>query len=77
MKLIDVGFGNLVSRDRIIAVVATDSLPVRRMVQDAKDSGRAIDVTCGKKTLSVVITDSDHLVLSAEDAETLKLKIDG
>ena len=77
MKLIDVGFGNLVSRDRIIAVVTTDSLPVRRMVQDAKDSGRVIDVTCGKKTLSVVITDSDHLVLSAEDAETLRQKIEG
>ena len=71
MKLFEVGFGNYVSNDRVVAIVSTDSLPIRRMIQDAKDSGRAIDTTCGKKTLSVVITDSDHLVLSPEEAAEL------
>ncbi|HBL84014.1 MAG: hypothetical protein A2Y17_05750 [Clostridiales bacterium GWF2_38_85] len=75
MKLIDVGFGNSVSADRIVAIVTTDSLPIRRMIQDAKDTGRAIDVTCGKKTLAVLITDSDHLILSADDVESIKSKL--
>lgn len=75
MKLIDVGFGNSVASERIIAVVTTDSLPIRRMVQDAKDNGRAIDVTCGKKTLAVIITDSDHVILSADEVTIIKSRI--
>ena len=65
MKLIDAGFGNYVNRDRIISVVSPDSLPIRRLVQDAKNAGRLIDVSCGKKTKSVLITDSDHIICSA------------
>lgn len=71
MKLIDAGFGNFVNCDRIVSVVSPDSLPVRRLVQDAKNAGRMIDVSCGKKTKSVLITDSDHVICSAEEPETI------
>lgn len=71
MKLIDAGFGNYVNCDRVISVVSPDSLPVRRLVQDAKNAGRMIDVSCGKKTKSVLITDSDHVICSAEEPETI------
>ena len=64
MKLINVGFGNLINCQRIIAVVAPDSAPVRRIMQNAKDNGKLIDVTQGRKTLSVIFTDSEHVVLS-------------
>ncbi len=64
MKLINVGFGNLINCDRIIAVVAPDSAPVRRIIQNAKDSGKLIDVSQGRKTLSVIFTDSEHVILS-------------
>ena len=64
MKLINVGFGNLVNAQRIIAVVAPDSAPVKRIIQNAKDSGRLIDVTQGRKTMSVIFTDSEHVILS-------------
>lgn len=71
MKLIDAGFGNYVNCDRLISVVSPDSLPVRRLIQDAKNAGRLIDVSCGKKTKSVLITDSDHIICSAEEPEII------
>lgn len=71
MKMIDAGFGNYISCERIISVVSPDSLPVRRLVQDAKNAGRMVDVSCGKKTKAVIITDSDHIICSAEEPETL------
>ncbi len=71
MKLIDAGFGNYINCDRLISVVSPDSLPVRRLVQDAKNAGRLIDVSCGKKTKSVIITDSDHIICSAEEPEAI------
>lgn len=64
MKLINIGFGNLVNADRVVAVVVPDSAPVKRIIQNAKDAGRLIDVTQGRKTLSVVFTDSEHVILS-------------
>lgn len=72
MKLIDVGGGSFVSAGRIVAVLSPESLPVRRMVQDAKNSGRVIDVSCGKKTKSVIVTDSEHTVLSADEPELIR-----
>ncbi len=72
MKLIDVGGGSFVSAGRIVAVLSPDSLPVRRIVQDAKNLGRVIDVSCGKKTKAVIVTDSEHTVLSAERPETIQ-----
>ncbi|MBO4452527.1 MAG: DUF370 domain-containing protein [Clostridia bacterium] len=75
MILLDVGSGNFVNAERIIAVVSPDSLPVRRLVQDAKNAGRAIDVTTGKKTKSVIVTDSDHVICSALEASELNAKL--
>ena len=76
MKFINVGFGNMVSADRVVALASPDSAPIKRLVQDAKDSGRAIDVTCGRRTRSVIVTDSDHVILSAIQTETISNRLD-
>ena len=76
MKFINVGFGNMVAADRVIALASPDSAPVKRLVQDAKDDGRAIDVTCGRRTRSVIITDSEHVILSAIQTETISNRLD-
>ena len=76
MKLINIGFGNTVSADKIIAIVSPDSAPIKRMIQDAKDNGSAIDATFGRKTRAVIIMNSNHLVLSAVQAETIAGRID-
>ena len=76
MKFINVGFGNMVAADRVVALASPDSAPVKRLVQDAKDDGRAIDVTCGRRTRSVIITDSEHVILSAIQAETIANRLD-
>ena len=73
--LVNVGFGNMVNKDRIIAVVSPETAPIKRLVQDSKDGGRAIDVTCGRRTRSVIITDSDHVILSAIQCETISNRI--
>ena len=75
MKFINVGFGNMVASERVVAVVSPDSAPIKRLIQDAKDSGRAIDVTCGKPTRAVIITDSEHVVLSALKSETISNRL--
>ena len=75
--LINVGFGNGVNRERIVAVVSPESAPIKRLLQDAKDSGRAIDVTCGRRTRSVIIADSDHVILSAVQCETISNRLNG
>ena len=71
MKFINIGFGNMVSAGRIVAIASPDSAPIQRLVQDAKDESRVIDVSCGRRTRSVIITDSDHVILSAIQAETI------
>ena len=71
MQLVNIGFGSLISVDRLIAVVSPDSAPVKRLVQEARDRGMLIDATFGRKTASVFIMDSDHVVLSALAAERL------
>lgn len=71
MNFINIGFGNMVSVDKIIAVVNPDSAPIKRIISDAKESNMIIDSTCGRKTRSVIITNSDHVVLSALQPETL------
>ena len=69
MNLINIGFGNFVSAQRVIAIVSPDSAPIKRIIQDARDAGNLIDATYGRKTRAVVITDSDHVVLSAVQPE--------
>ena len=76
MQLVNIGFGNIVSANRIIAIVSPESAPIKRMVQEAKDRGTAIDATYGRRTRAVVITDSDHLILSALQPETVGGRID-
>ena len=71
MKLINIGFGNLISAQRLIAMVSPDSAPVKRLVQESRDRGMLIDATYGRKTASVLIMDSDHVVLSALAPERL------
>ena len=71
MKLINIGFGNLVSGDRLIAIVSPESAPIKRIVQEARERGMLVDATYGRRTRSVIITDSDHIILSALQAETL------
>ncbi len=71
MQFINIGFGNLVSAQRLVAVVSPDSAPVKRLVQESRDRGMLIDATYGRKTASVLIMDSDHVVLSALAAERL------
>lgn len=71
MRLVNIGFGNAVNAEKIVAVVSPEAAPVKRIVQTAKDSGMAIDATCGRKTRSVIICDSGHVVLCALQPETL------
>lgn len=71
MKLINIGFGNMVSANRLIAIVSPDSAPIKRIVSDAKDKGVLIDATYGRRTRAVLITDSDHVILSAIQPETV------
>ena len=71
MKLINIGFGNMVSAARLVAIVSPDSAPIKRMVQDARERGMLIDATYGRKSRAVLITDSDHIVLSAIQPETI------
>ncbi len=72
MKLINIGFGNLVSSDKLIAVVSPDSAPVKRIVQESKSNGLLIDATCGRKCKSVLITENNHVVLSAISCEAIQ-----
>ena len=71
MQLINIGFGNLISAGRLIAIVSPDSAPIKRLVQEARDRGMLIDATYGRKTATVMIMDSDHVVLSALSTEKL------
>ena len=77
MKLLNIGFNNMVSAERIIAVASPESAPIKRLVQDSRDFGRVIDCSCGRKTRSVIITDSDHVILSAIQSETLVGRLEG
>ena len=71
MKLINIGFGNMVNAGRLVAIVSPESAPIKRIVQDARDSGRLIDATYGRRTRAGLITDSDHVILSAVQPETV------
>ena len=76
MQLINIGFGNMVSAERMISIVSPESAPIKRIVQEAKDSKMAIDATYGRRTRSVIIMDSGHIILSAVQPETVGGRID-
>ena len=76
MRFINVGFGNMVAAERITILASPDSAPMKRLVQDAKDDGRAIDVTCGRRTRAIIITDSEHVFLSALQPDTIANRLE-
>lgn len=71
MKLVNIGFGNMVSAARIVAIVSPESAPIKRIIQDAKERGMLIDATHGRRTRAVIITDSDHIILTYLQCETV------
>lgn len=75
MKLINIGFGNMVSANRMIAIVSPESAPIKRIIQDAKERGTLIDATHGRRTRAVIITDSDHIILTYLQSETVANRI--
>lgn len=75
MKLINIGFGNMVSANRLTAIVSPDSAPIKRIIQDARDRGMLIDATYGRRTRAVIMMDSDHVVLSAIQPETIANRV--
>ncbi len=79
MKLINIGFGNMVSTNRMVAIVIPESAPIKRIIQDAREKGSLIDATYGRHTRAVIITDSNHVILSAIQPETIanRLSDDG
>lgn len=77
MRFINIGFGNMVSDVRVVSIATPDSSPIKRLIQDARDSGRVIDVSCGRRTRSVIITDSEHVILSAIQTETIARRLNG
>ena len=76
MRLVNIGFGNLVSANRMIAIVSPESAPIKRIIQDAKERGTLIDATHGRRTRAVIITDSEHIILTYLQAETLVSRIE-
>lgn len=76
INLINIGFGNIVAGNRVIAVVSPESAPIKRIVQEARDSGMLIDATYGRRTRAVIITDSDHVILSAIQPETVSGRLE-
>ena len=77
MRLINIGFGNLVSANRLISIVSPESAPIKRIIQDVREKGQLIDATYGRRTRAVVIMDSGHVILSALQPETLSGRISG
>ena len=77
MKLINIGFGNIVAANRVVAIVSPESAPIKRMVQEARDKGVLIDATFGRRTRAVVVTDSEHIILSALQPETIANRFGG
>ena len=76
MKLINIGFGNMVSARKLVAIVSPESAPIKRIVADARERGSLIDATYGRRTRAVIITDSDHVILSAVQPETVANRLD-
>lgn len=76
MKLINIGFGNMVSATRLIAIVSPDSAPIKRIIQEARDRGMLVDATYGRRNRAVIITDSDHIILSAIQPETIANRLE-
>lgn len=77
MKLVNIGFGNMVASERIIAVISPESAPIKRIIREAEDDGSLINATYGRRTRAVIFTDSNHIILSALQPETISGRLDG
>ncbi len=77
MRLINIGFGNMVNAERVIAIVSPESAPIKRIIREAEDKGNLINATYGRRTRAVIVTDSDHIVLSALQTETVAARLGG
>lgn len=77
MRLINIGFGNMISSSRLVTIVSPESAPIKRIIQDARDRGRLIDATYGRRTRAVIVMDSDHVILSAIQPETIGARLSG
>ena len=77
MKLINIGFGSMVAASRLLSILAPDSAPIKRIIQEARDRGMLIDASYGRKTKAVLLMDTDHVILSAISPETIRLRWDG
>ena len=76
MQLVNIGFGNIIAANKVVAIVSPESAPIKRMIQEAKDAKTAIDATCGRRTRAVLIMDSGHIILSAVQPETVAGRVD-
>ena len=76
MQLVNIGFGNIIAANKIVAIVSPEAAPIKRMVQEAKDERKAIDATCGRRTRAVLVMDSGHIILSAVQPETVAGRVD-
>ena len=75
MKLINIGFGNMVAANRLVAIVSPESAPIKRIIQDAREGGSLLDATYGRRTRAVIVTDSGHIILSAVQPETVANRV--
>ena len=76
MQLVNIGFGNVVSANKIVSIVSPEAAPIKRIIQEAKDAKNAIDATCGRRTRAVLIMDSGHVILSSVQPETIAARLD-
>lgn len=76
MQLVNIGFGNIIAANKVVAIVSPESAPIKRMIQEAKDAKTAVDATCGRRTRAVLIMDSGHIILSAVQPETVAGRVD-
>ncbi|MBE7016108.1 MAG: DUF370 domain-containing protein [Ruminococcaceae bacterium] len=75
MKLIHIGFGNIVISDRVVAIISPESAPIKRVIREAEESGKLVNATYGRRTRAVIVTDSDHIILSALQPETISNRL--
>ena len=77
MKLVNIGYGNMINASRVVSIVSPEAAPIKRLVQDTRTTGKLVDATGGKKTRSVIVSDSGHIILSALTSETIQSRIAG
>lgn len=77
MKLINIGFGNMINADRIVAVVSPESAPIKRIIHEAEEKGNLVNATYGRRTRAVIVTDSEHIILTSIQPETVAGRIGG